>query len=396
MHGGTGSTLNLQNQSTLSLKADQADFIVVYPEGVESDITGFRTWNASFSTNSTNILAGETINFTNNSTNHNSYKWFLDGTEYSSDTDISITFSNPGIYSVYLVGMTSTCQNFSSTVAIMVGSCTGEDKSEMHWYFGEFAALDFNSGEPVSVSGSQLDVLEGSACISDDNGELLFYTDGLKIWDKTNNVMPNGSGLMGGANTSSRNQALIVPSPNENQYYVFTCDESENSIANGIQYSIVDMTLNGGLGDITNQKNVFLTLATNEFMSATYHADGQRAWLVITEQDVINTYLIDASGVGPAIGFSDINYETYWSFHQFSNSGKKMIINTTKPNNFNFSPVVVILDFDNKTGTFSNPKEINTVGDGVSFLKSRPMIVNYIVMLEMKIFFTKFFNLICL
>lgn len=45
MHGGFGSAFNLQDQSQLSVKADQDGFIVVYPEGVKSPI-GIRTWNA--------------------------------------------------------------------------------------------------------------------------------------------------------------------------------------------------------------------------------------------------------------------------------------------------------------------------------------------------------------
>jgi len=152
----------------------------------------------------------------------------------------------------------------------------------MHWYFGENAALDFNSGEPINVLGSELNVYEGSACISDDNGDLLFYTDGLNIWDATNTVMPNGSGLLGGAMTSAWNQALIVPRPHHpSQYYVFTCDEFDNNTANGVNYSIVDMTLNGGLGDITAVKNVYLGPANVETLAAVYHKNGQDAWLVV-------------------------------------------------------------------------------------------------------------------
>lgn len=45
MHGGFGSAANLQNQSLLSEKSDTENFIVVYPEGVQS-ILNIRTWNA--------------------------------------------------------------------------------------------------------------------------------------------------------------------------------------------------------------------------------------------------------------------------------------------------------------------------------------------------------------
>ena len=313
---------------------------------------------ASFTTTSTEIQAGETLDFTNTSTGNTSYEWFLDGVSYSTDTDLNITFTNSGYYTIYLVGATATCLNYSSTITIIVGSCEMEDKSEMHWYFGENAALDFNSGEPVNVPGSQLNSFEGTACISDDNGDLLFYTDGINIWDATNTVMPNGSGLLGGANTSSWNGAFIVPRPyNPSQYYVFTCDEFENNIANGVNYSIVDMNLNGGLGDVTDTKNIFLCPANVETISATYHDDGQKVWLVISDYDVVNTYLIDSTGIGSPIAFSDPNYNTSWGFTRFFNSGKRLILSQA---NILGATFLVILDFDNTTGIFTNPIEINT------------------------------------
>jgi polyhydroxybutyrate depolymerase len=45
MHGGFGSGPNLENQSQLSVKADEENFIVVYPEGVAGPFN-IRTWNA--------------------------------------------------------------------------------------------------------------------------------------------------------------------------------------------------------------------------------------------------------------------------------------------------------------------------------------------------------------
>ena len=318
--------------------------------------------DASFSTSSTEVLAGETLDFTNTSTGNSSYQWFLDGVLYSTDTDISITFADPGYYSLYLVGETVNCSNFSSTITIIVGSCVENDKSEMHWYFGEYSALDFNSGDPVPVSGSQLNSFEGSACISDANGHLLFYTDGVSVWDASNTVMPNGSGLMGGALTSAWNQAIVIPCPNNSdQYYVFTCDEAENTYANGIRYSKVDMSLNGGLGDVTDVKNIFLCPVNYGIMSATYHDDGQKAWLVVADFENLNSYLIDSTGVGPAITFSDVNYNNNWGFHQFTKSGKKMVVAQWHDN----APFLLMFDFDNVNGTFSNPIEISTSGGGI-------------------------------
>lgn len=48
MHGGVGNAFNLENQSGLSIKADEANFIVVYPEGLPLGILRIRTWNAGW------------------------------------------------------------------------------------------------------------------------------------------------------------------------------------------------------------------------------------------------------------------------------------------------------------------------------------------------------------
>ena len=89
------------------------------------------------------------------------------------------------------------------------------------WYFGENAGLDFNSGSPVSLNNGKLNTVEGCATISDNNGNLLFYTDGIIVYDRNHNIMQNGTGLHG--DPSSTQSALIVPKPlDPNIYFVFT------------------------------------------------------------------------------------------------------------------------------------------------------------------------------
>jgi len=118
-----------------------------------------------------------------------------------------------------------------------------------HWFFGNQFGLNFSSGAPVFEPGGQTARWEGCSAISDANGNLLFYTDGIDVWNKLHFVMPNGSGLMGGYGSSTQS-SLIVPKPNDSlRFYIFTADEDVGP--NGFRYSEVDITLNGGLGDVT-------------------------------------------------------------------------------------------------------------------------------------------------
>ena len=69
----------------------------------------------------------------------------------------------------------------------------------------------------------QLTTNEGCATISSSTGDLLFYTDGITIWNKNHIIMSNGTGLMG--DPSSTQSATIVPLPGSSTlYYVFTLD----------------------------------------------------------------------------------------------------------------------------------------------------------------------------
>src|SRR6186713_3346857 len=81
-------------------------------------------------------------------------------------------------------------------------------KQANRWYFGMFAGLDFNSGAPVPVSDGMLNTAEGCSSIADANGNLLFYTDGITVFNRVHDTMPNGFDLTG--DISSTQSALIV------------------------------------------------------------------------------------------------------------------------------------------------------------------------------------------
>ena len=173
-----------------------------------------------------------------------------------------------------------------------------------HWYFGYNSALQFSTGSPVPLTNSAMATSEGSATVSDrQTGDLLFYTNGLSIWNRNHVVMPNGSGLLGGSPTltSSTTAALIVPRPgNPNQYYVFTADEAFGP--SGLRFNLVDMTLNGGLGDVVSgQKNVLVESDTYEKIAYAPRTSGGY-WLITQKVDnVYCAWPITSVGIGAAV-----------------------------------------------------------------------------------------------
>jgi hypothetical protein len=141
---------------------------------------------------------------------------------------------------------------FCLTILLAAVCSIHAQNAAKNWVFGYSARIDFNSGSAVvsAINPPTITTREGSSSISDSDGNLLFYTDGITVWDRNHNQMstPNGMSLAGGY--SSTQSALIVPC-SCNKYFIFTTGEREKKYRNGFHYSVVDMTANGGLGDVT-------------------------------------------------------------------------------------------------------------------------------------------------
>ncbi len=177
------------------------------------------------------------------------------------------------------------------------------------WYFGQNSGLDFNSGIAQVLEDGALSTFEGVSSISDYNGNLLFYTDGMTVYNKNHSIMSNGSGLAG--HSSSTQSGVIVPLPlSGTRYLVFTVDYVYNS--GDLCFSVVDMSLNGGLGAVVI-KNTFLQTSSAEKITAVKHSNEQDIWIVIHERgnNVFRSYLVTKDGVaassveshsGPSLG----------------------------------------------------------------------------------------------
>jgi len=191
--------------------------------------------------------------------------------------------------------------------------CRGQKEANV-WYFGHQIGLNFNAEPPEVLLDGQLDINDGStesaASISDRNGDLLFYTNGVTVWNRAHNIMPDGTGLYG---TNTTTQTLIVPLPgNDRLYYIFTAspqgdaDYDNPPEKRGFRYSLVDMAQDNGLGAVT-EKNVLLSVSTTEKMAATRHANGRDVWVVMHEWNSkkFRAYLITAQGLQLSYVISD-------------------------------------------------------------------------------------------
>lgn len=244
----------------------------------------------------------------------------------------------------------------------------GQFNRTKNWVLGDSILIDFNTAIP-SVGSSAIVSLEGISCISDTNGNLLFYTNGIKVWDANHQLMPNGLDLNG--HVSATNGALIVPLPNDpNVYYIFVVGSKNgyDGIFNGLSYSIVDLSLNGGFGDVTI-KNQVLYLKSTEKLCGTKHSNGIDFWIVSheAETDRFFTYQLTENGIDtiPKIStVGQVHYEEPLNFTgvgaigsmRFSFGGCKLAL--IHRAYFHVEDKLEIFDFDNSSGYVFNPIDL--------------------------------------
>lgn len=244
-------------------------------------------------------------------------------------------------------------------VLIFICSTVAAQNQAANWYFGLNAGLTFNTNPVTALNGGAILSTEGSAAVSTADGKLLFYTDGRTIWNKDHKVMVNGSGLLGSSNTTQ--SAIIVPKPDsKNIYYVFTLDQLGGF--NGLHYSEVDVAAEGGLGRVTNNKNVSLKSSSlSEKLTAIRHGNGKDYWVLVHGNNNQEFYAFEVteSGVSKteitsSVGSIHPNIFGTMGYMKFSPDGKKVACAVGGTGNF-----VELLDFNDLTGELSNPMKLD-------------------------------------
>ena len=246
---------------------------------------------------------------------------------------------------------------------LLISTISNAQKEGNNWYFGNRAGLDFNGGSPVVLTDGTLNTNEGCATISDNIGNLLFYTDGCNVLNRNHTQMPNGFSLMG--HPSSTQSALVVKKPGSNHiYYIFTTRAEVNYYGgNGeFGYSIVDMTLEGGLGNVTT-KNILLHNPVTEKITAVKHANGCDIWVITHEfnTDGFLAYLVNSSGVNvnPVISnvgsihsnpaYDPLNNNSAVGQLKASSDGSRLAVAICS------LARIELFDFNNSSGMVSNP-----------------------------------------
>lgn len=302
---------------------------------------------------------------------------------------------------------------YFALLSLMVCTQIFGQNQASYWYFGQNAGLRFdtNTGAVTAITDGQINTLEGCTSISDEDGNLLLYTDGRTVWDQNHQIMPNGdyfggTGLLG--DPSSTSSGLIVPKPEDpTKYYIFTVDEPHHENAavypnqffgpynsgggtvpnvddgfnNGLNYSLVDMTLNSGFGDVDSvEKNIPLVTydennieevkyKCSEKITAVRAEDCSSFWVITQFTNSFYAFKVDTNGVdttpvistiGPNIPVEGYRRNALGYLKASPDASKILVAHYGEATvtGGDAAGSVYLFDFDNNTGIVSNPLEL--------------------------------------
>lgn len=263
---------------------------------------------------------------------------------------------------------------------VLLATLSASAQNDRFWYFGvNGAGVDFGTCEPQLVDGA-IDGFEGALTMSDDNGNLLFYSNSDYIWNANHEIMQGGEvngfvydPFFNPGFLSTNTQLALAQNPtNPSIFYLFTVD-AQNVGSSPCMYTTIDMTLDGGLGGVVEQ--VTLPVENVEERICTVpKSDGTGMW-VITHEYLNNKFLafeVTAAGVNEDPVVSEVGdvHEVY-------------------PNNLNargelranidgnrlalvqdqMGGLIELFDFNQNTGEITNPIEVGLIdhGFGISF-----------------------------
>lgn len=272
--------------------------------------------------------------------------------------------------------------NFILLFLVFTTVCNAQSKRDYNWILGYPSGptdnwsrllLNFNDKRSVTrLEEGHTRIAFNNASISDEEGNLLFYTNGCTVYDSTFQVMLNGDSINLNSwfdffcdeHASGLQNTLILPDPAyEFGYYVlhqplhfFEDPLSFQTIE--LMYSYVDMNENNGKGSVVIKNQIYAdnNIFGTGFFTACLHENGKDWWFIKTKynSDIKYIYGIDENGIflkdSIAIGDTINGMISGGGQAKFTSDGS-MYVTHSQISGLN------IYDFDRATGMLSNHQQ---------------------------------------
>ena len=250
-------------------------------------------------------------------------------------------------------------------------------KSHSKWFYGEGNMITFpnGTGAPTVASTPTAGTwaagsYESTASVCDDNGNLLFYTNGTQV-NAANGAVLSTALTTGDENNGQRGSSvqgvMIVRHPlNPDNYYIFCLDDALTP-TRGLWYFIYNKVSNT-VGAGTRLGNY----RTTEQIAATWHTNNVDIWITTHRSGTADlySYLLTCTGVSnanaPVISSNVVlnaisQTDNDRSSLKFSWGGTKAVA-TAHLGGGNWDPAnaIVTLDFNKTTGVFTKSAAVGT------------------------------------
>ncbi|MDH6317745.1 hypothetical protein M2459_003506 [Parabacteroides sp. PF5-5] len=256
------------------------------------------------------------------------------------------------------------------------------------WTFGDGAGLTWNNICTLNGQGvygttensplimpiqarSGMKTKEGCFTISDPQGNLLCYSDGSKVWDRTHAIMPGGEAGNFSGDEDSAQSGIFFPYPGSSSKYVMiTISPYSDNI---MMYGIIDMNpaTNGGHenGAVTSTGTFSgQTGKLGESVSAIRHSNGSDYWVVApgtgTGTTAFNAWRVTSSGVqatSPVKSTLPINIKSFtdggtYGYVKFSKDSRTILWGSGYATITGGYGCFFLGDFNPSTGSVTNIK----------------------------------------
>jgi len=228
-------------------------------------------------------------------------------------------------------------------------------KEDYNWVLSNGCDVNFHTSPPSILTNVAILHNSGVACLSDNNGNLLLYGDGINIFNKNNQLIFTNNNLC------DAYRSIIVPIPNsQNQCYFFTSIVNNSNKYNLIRYT-VDLSINNGVGAVISSVIMYEDYSVGKMMLAAKHPNNKDYWFIFIDgdYDYTETYLIDNNGISsiPVVcNLPDIEVN-FINPPRITCAMDKIVYTA-------YTESICFLDFNNENGLVSNYQIIpyNNVG----------------------------------
>ncbi len=189
----------------------------------------------------------------------------------------------------------------AALLVLCFASAPTQAQNQRNLFFNSFdnvVRLDFATDPPIPYGTGVAGSYEGIAHYEDGDGNLLFWFNSNGVYDQNGTFMSGSFGML--ANSSSA-EICISPVPGSpDRYYILYNAET----CSALYYSIVDMTLNGGFGNVVSLNTLISNANHSEGMEVVQIPNTEDYWFLTYRCGTgFTKYHITPTGIAPGVVF---------------------------------------------------------------------------------------------